>query len=139
VRATWGVLGVAVRVEISDGNPEEVGRSNQRSTEREELVPVKPKGLRIADGGQDAFVEDVEVEVQPGRTPREPPGGVVADPIGTALAYVRSSEGIDCRVEAGVLASDVGVKFGGAMSEQNNGGGLYHGFVSREQSGARDQ
>ena len=72
-------IGVAVRIEVSDRDSEEGGRGDERPDERDELIPVEPERLRVADGGQHAFVEHVEVEMQPRRALREPRGGVGPD------------------------------------------------------------
>jgi hypothetical protein len=56
-------IAVAVRIEVSDRDSEEVWRADERSAERDEFVPVEPEWLWVADGGQHAFVEDVEIDV----------------------------------------------------------------------------
>jgi len=61
-------IGVAVRIEVSDRDSEEVGGRDERPDERDEFVPVEAERLRVADSGQHLFVEDVEVEMQPRRT-----------------------------------------------------------------------
>jgi hypothetical protein len=91
--------------------------------------------LRIADGRQDAFVEDVEVQMQPRRTLSEPSGGVGPHPGGAALAHLERGEGPDGWVEAGVLAGHVGVKLGRAEPEQHDSGRVEQRAVSLEQSG----
>ena len=46
-----GAVGVAVWIEVSDRESEEVGRGDERSHEREEFVSVEPELLWVADGG----------------------------------------------------------------------------------------
>jgi hypothetical protein len=42
-----GAIGVAVRIEVGDRDPEEVGRAGEWLDERDELVPVEPERLRV--------------------------------------------------------------------------------------------
>ncbi len=82
-----GAIGVAVGIEVGDREPEEVGPNDERSNERDELVPVEPERLRVADGWQHACVEYVEIEMQPRRALREP-GGPRRSPLGRRRARV---------------------------------------------------
>jgi hypothetical protein len=56
-------IGVTVRVEVGDRDPDQVRRRRQRLRELDELSPVEAKRLRIADGRKDVLVEYVEVEM----------------------------------------------------------------------------
>ncbi|HEX2311245.1 MAG TPA: hypothetical protein VHH91_11050 [Vicinamibacterales bacterium] len=80
--------------------------------------------MRVADGGQRAFVEDIEDEMQPRRPLCEPRGGVGPHAGGAALAHLGRGQGVDGWVEAGVLARDVRVKLVRAMPKQHDSGRL---------------
>jgi hypothetical protein len=112
-----GADGVTIGIDVGDRDSQERGRCNQRLDKPEEVVPVEPERLRVGDGGQHGFVENVEVEVQLGRTLCQPGGGVGPHAGGAVLAHLKRGDGMDRRVEAGVLTGDVGVKLGGAMPE----------------------
>ena len=84
-----GAIGVEIRIEVGDRDSEEVRRSDERPGESDEFVPVEPQRLRVADSRQHAFIEYVEVQMEPRWALREPGGGLTPHPSSTSLAHLR--------------------------------------------------